>query len=199
MKIIGVSGQSGAGKTTALEVLRSRGAYVIDCDKVSREVMEKNTPCTKELISVFGDSIASEDGEIYRKKLGEIVFSDKEKLQTLTEITHRYIKKRIFELLDGAKEEGERFAVIDAPLLFESGLDKICDVTLAVTAPKEERIERIIKRDGITRILAEKRISSQLSENELIKRSHAVIVNDKGLLELEEKVLDFAEREGIAK
>lgn len=199
MKIIGLSGQSGAGKTTALETLRSRGAYVIDCDKVSREVMERNTPCAKELISVFGESIASEEGEIYRKKLGEIVFSDKEKLEKLTEITHRYIKKRIFEMLDEAKERGEHFAVIDAPLLFESGLDRICDVTLAVTAPKADRIERIIKRDGITRSLAEKRISAQLSESELIRLCNVVIANDKGLSELEEKVLEFAEREGIVK
>lgn len=199
MKIIGLSGQSGAGKTTALEVLHSRGAYVIDCDKVSREVMEKDTPCARELISVFGEGIASEDGELNRRKLSEIVFSDKEKLAMLTKITHRYIKERIFSLLDKAREGGEAFAVIDAPLLFESGLDKICDVNLAVTAPRDKRLERIIKRDNITRELAEKRIAAQLSESELVRLSDVVIVNDKGISELKEKVLEFAEREGIAK
>lgn len=199
MKIIGLCGQSGAGKTTALEVLMECGATVCDCDKVSREVMQKNTPCTKELISVFGSEIASTDGEIYRKKLGEIVFSNKEKLEKLTEITHRYIKKRIYELIEEAKSEKKEVFVIDAPLLFESGLDKICDTTLAIIAPKEKRIERIIQRDKISRDLAEKRISAQISEEELKARSSKVISNSETVESFKKAVLDFAKMEGIVK
>lgn len=199
MKIIGLSGQSGAGKTTALEVLKKSGATVCDCDKVSREVMRKNTPCTKEIISVFGEDIVLKDGEIDRRKLGEVVFSDKVKLDKLTEITHRYIKAHIFDLITEAKDRGDDTFIIDAPLLFESGLDKICDATLAITAPVETRIERIIQRDGISRELAEKRIAAQLPEEELEKLATEVIVNNKTLFDLEKAVTEFAMRKGIVK
>lgn len=197
MKIIGLCGQSGAGKTTALDTLSSLGVAICDCDKVSREVMTKGSPCTRELISVFGERIASLDGEINRRALAEIVFFDKTSLERLTEITHRYIKARVFELIDEKRESGEKAFVIDAPLLFESGLDKICDVTLVITAPLEKRVERIMARDGISRELAEKRLSSQLPEEELTRLADEVIVNDKSLNELAESVLDFAERRGI--
>lgn len=199
MKIIGLSGQSGAGKTTALEELERLGATVCDCDLVSREVMEKGSPCSRELISLFGDGIASPDGEIYRRKLGEIVFFDKKKLEQLTEITHRYIKQRIFSLIDEARERGDLLFVIDAPLLFESGLDGICDVTLAVTAPYETRIARITERDGITRELAEKRLEAQLSEEELRLLADEVIENSRSVDDLKKAVRDFAERKGIIK
>ena len=199
MKIIGLSGQSGAGKTTALEELRALGATVCDCDLVSREVMEKGKPCSRELISLFGDGIASPDGEIYRKKLAELVFFDKNKLERLTEITHRYIKERIFSLIDEARGRGDTLFVIDAPLLFESGLDKICDLTLAVTAPYEMRIARITERDGITRELAEKRLDAQLSEEELSLLADEVIENSGTLEDLKKAVRDFAKGKGIVK
>ncbi len=198
MKIIGLSGQSGSGKTTVLETFSELGFEVLDCDKVSRIVMERGTPCTAELISVFGREIASEDGEIYRKKLAEKVFFNKALLEKLTEITHRYIKSYIFEKIDEAKVKGERVFVIDAPLLFESGLDKICDVTLAVTADRETRISRITERDRIARELAERRIDAQISEDELKRLCDEVIENNKTKEDLKKAVLDFAERRGLA-
>lgn len=197
MKIIGLSGQSGAGKTTVLETFSELGFEVIDCDKASRKVMEKGTPCTRELISVFGRDIASEEGEIYRKKLAEKVFFNKDLLEKLTEITHRYIKEYIFGRMEEAKTRGERVFVIDAPLLFESGLDKICDVTLAVTADRETRISRITERDRITRELAEKRIEAQLSEDELKRLCDEIIENNKTKEDLKKAVLDFAGRRGL--
>ncbi|MBQ5801291.1 MAG: dephospho-CoA kinase [Clostridia bacterium] len=198
MIIIGLSGQSGAGKTTALEVLKGYGAVVCDSDLVSRKVMAKDTPCTKELIEVFGGEIAY-DGEINRRKLGEIVFFDKKKLEKLTEITHRYIKESIFSSIDSARASDERFFVIDAPLLFESGLDAFCDVTLAVVAERETRIKRIMCRDGITRELAEKRLDAQLSEEELKKLADEVIENNSNAEDFIEKVKNFAERKGMVK
>ena len=194
MKIIGLSGQSGSGKTTVLETFSQLGFEVCDCDKVSREVMEKGTPCTAELISVFGRDIASEEGEIYRKKLAEKVFFDRSKLEKLTEITHRSRKEYIFEKIDESRQRGERVFVIDAPLLFESGLDKICDITLAVIADRETRISRITERDRISRELAEKRIDAQLSEDELKRLSEEVIENNKTKEDLKKAVLNFAER-----
>ncbi len=198
MKIVGLSGQSGSGKTTVLSVFLEKGCAVCDCDVVSREVMAEGSECSKEIVSVFGDSILSEN-RIDRKKLGEIVFSDKEKLEKLTEISHRYIKKRIFEMIESAKNSGESVFVIDAPLLFESGLDKICDLTVALTAPEKSRIERIVKRDNISIELAKKRIASQLSEEKLKELSDCVIVNDKGIEELKKETLDLIQRKGILK
>lgn len=197
MKIIGLSGQSGAGKTTVLETFSELDFEVLDCDKVSRIVMEKGTPCTRELISAFGRDIASEEGEIYRKKLAEKVFFNKDLLEKLTEITHRYIKEYIFEKVEEARVRGEKVFVIDAPLLFESGLDKICDVTLAVTADRERRILRITERDRITRELAEKRIDAQLSEDELKRLCDEVIENNKTKEDLKKAVVDFAGRRGL--
>lgn len=198
MKIVGLSGQSGAGKTTVLGVFLEKGCTVCDCDLVSREVMAEGTECTKEIVSAFGNGILSEN-RVDRKKLGEIVFSDKEKLKTLTEISHRYIKKRIFEMIEDAKKKGENVFVIDAPLLFESGLDKICNLTVAVTAPEQDRIERIVLRDGISTELAKKRIASQISEEKLKELSDCVIVNDKSLEELKKETLDLIQRKGIVK
>ncbi|MBQ5746706.1 MAG: dephospho-CoA kinase [Clostridia bacterium] len=197
MKIIGLSGQSGAGKTTVLETFSELGFVVLDCDKVSRIVMEKGMPCTVELISTFGREIASEEGEIYRKKLAEKVFFNKDLLEKLTEITHRYIKAYIFEKIEEARSRGEKVFVIDAPLLFESGLDKICHVTLAVTADRETRISRITERDRISRELAEKRIDAQISEEELKKLAQETIENNKTKDDLKKAVLNFAERIGL--
>ena len=199
MIIIGLSGQSGAGKTTALEIFEEKGFEVLDCDKVSRHVMKKDTPCTKELIFVFGEEILFEDGEINRKKLGEIVFFDKEKLAILTEITHRYIKEEIYKEIEKAKRENKKVFVLDAPLLFESGLDKICDITLGIVASKEKRIDRIVERDGITREIAEKRIESQLDEEKLKKLTHVTIENNLSIEEFEKAIYTFIESKGLEK
>lgn len=198
MIVIGLCGQSGAGKTTALGVLLSIGAVVCDCDAVSRLVMSRGTECTNEVVSTFGEDICRE-GEIDRKALGRIVFFDEKKLAVLTEITHRYIKKEVFRLMELSRERGDRLFVIDAPLLFESGLDTHCDITLAIVADREKRLERIIKRDGIDRELGEKRIGAQISQEELYRLADEVIVNDGSVEQFKDDVMDFAERRGLVK
>ncbi len=198
MMILGLCGQSGAGKTTVLESFVAFGAKVCDCDKISREVMGKDTPCSAEVIQVFGQDICR-DGEIDRRALGRIVFFDSEKLETLTEITHRYIKAEVYNRMEEAKSTGVKLFVIDAPLLFESGLDAVCDITVAVTANRETRINRIMMRDRIDRELAQKRLDSQLGEEELNRLADEVIVNDGTLEELKIAVKKLAERRGLLK
>lgn len=199
MTVLGLCGQSGAGKTTALDTLTSLGATVCDCDRVSREIMCKGTACADEVVQTFGRSVLKADGEIDRKELGNLVFSDGEKLAILTEITHRYIKAEVYRRMDSSREKGDRLFVVDAPLLFESGLDKDCDLTLAIVADREKRLERIINRDGISRDIAEKRIASQLGEEELRRLSDEVISNDGTVEELAKAVVAFAERRGLLK
>ena len=179
MKIIGLCGQSGAGKTTALEVFAKEGFGIIDCDKVSREVCSPGSQCVLELKERFGDRIVNANGVLDRRALADIAFSDPERLVALNSITHTYIIERVLEHASELEREGFRAIVIDAPVLFESGLDKKCDVTVAVLAEKEKRIERIIKRDGISRERAALRIERQLGEKELISLADEAIYNNE--------------------
>lgn len=199
MTILGLCGGSGAGKTTALEIFAEYGAVICDCDKVSRDVMKKDTPCYRDVVSFFGGEILRDDGEIDRALLGRIVFSDGLKREKLSEITHFYIKEEIFSFLRRAEAEGAGLFVIDAPLLFESGLDRICHVTLAVVAPTDDRIRRIIERDKLDRALAEKRLSSQISDDELCEMAEYTVENNGTKEEFQEKIRVFIESRGLAK
>ena len=193
MIVIGLCGQSGAGKTTALEVFRKKGFGVIDCDRISREVTLPGSPCLDALASAFGGEIIAPDGTLKRQALADIVFSDGKRLEELNRITHRFILEEVFSRLDAFCEEGKEVAVVDAPVLFESGLDRHCDTTLAICADTEIRIDRITKRDGIDRDRALARIARQLSEKELVSLSDRVIYNNEGVDAFEKEILEYAD------
>ena len=196
MKIIGLCGQSGAGKTTALEVFSRHGFGVIDCDLVSREVMSAGSGCLVELAGHFGEEILSNNGTLKRQALADIAFSSPEHLQALNAITHKYILREVFARLDAFGKEGVRVAVVDAPVLFESGLDKSCDTTLAICADSEKRVERIVARDGIDPERARARIERQLSEKELSELCDRVIYNNSTIEDLESAVEAYAQEIG---
>ena len=196
MKIIGLCGQSGAGKTTALEIFKNEGFAVIDCDEVSRFVTLADSECVRELVDRFGNGILNPDKTLKRQALADIVFSDSQSLADLNKITHRHILAEVFHRLDLFRENGFRVAVIDAPVLFESGLDKDCDTTLAICANLETRLSRIIERDGISRERAEARVSRQLSDAELSCLADHVIYNDSDLEEFYSEVLKYAKEIG---
>lgn len=181
MKIIGLCGRSGSGKGYVCERLRAMGIPCIDADAVYRRMTAPSTvrgPLVNELVRAFGEKVAADDNSLDRKALGEIVFSDPEALKRLDRIAHAYILKEIRNILNGYEKDGFEIAAVDAPVLFESGFDSECDVTVCVSASEEKRVQRIMRRDGISEETARKRLASQRGDAELRSLCDAVIVND---------------------
>ena len=147
------------------------------------------------MVTAFALLFAPEDGALYRPKLAEIVFSDREKLNKLNQMTHKHIKKDTLALLAQYKDEGARAVIIDAPVLFESGFDKMCDFTICVTSPTERKIDRIMTRDQITREQALARLNSQKSDSELIALSTYQI--DNSGKELSSQIISILKAENI--
>lgn len=160
MKILGITGPTGAGKTTALNVLTSLGACILDADAVYHDLLEQSRALREALTGRFGD-ICDETGKIDRKKLGGVVFTDPAALADLNGITHRFMEAELDRRLREAEQEGRPAAAIDAIALLESGFGTKCDATVAVVAPAELRVRRIMARDGISEQYARLRISAQ--------------------------------------
>lgn len=161
MRIIGITGPTGAGKTTALHALADLGAAVIDCDGVYHDLTENSAPMLDELRRRFGDGIFDSDGALQRKVLGTIVFGDEGSLADLNAITHRYVNDEVDRRLDQARGEGRPAAAVDAIALLDSDLRDKCHCTVAVTAPDEVWVRRIMARDGIGEEYARLRLAAQ--------------------------------------
>ncbi|MBQ3214823.1 MAG: dephospho-CoA kinase, partial [Oscillospiraceae bacterium] len=152
--IIGITGGTGCGKSTLLQELEKLGAVVVDCDAVYYQLLKTDVALLSAIEKRFPDTV--EGGVLQRKKLGAIVFADESALADLNRITHGAIRAEVLRRIAGAE-----LAAIDAIGLFESGLAALCDVTVAVTAPTEERIRRLMMREGITGDYARSRIGAQ--------------------------------------
>ena len=159
MKILGITGGSGCGKTTLLKTAEKMGVYCIDCDALYHALLQSSTQMLSELREAFPS--AFEGGVFDRKRLGTLVFADEEKLLHLNQITHRYVREEVLRQI-----EGKNFVAIDAVALFEGGLGELCDTTVAVLAPEELRVERLMRRDGISRDYALSRIRAQKTNAE---------------------------------
>lgn len=178
--LIGITGGSGGGKTTALDVLRSMGALTIDCDRLYHELLESDDALLSELEGAFPAAFA--DGALDRKKLGAVVFANPDALARLNGITHKYVGAEMDRRLrDFAANEGA-VAVIDAIALIESGFDSRCDAVVAVLAPEEVRIERLMKREGLTREYAKLRVSAQKPDS-YYRENCGYILENSGDLE----------------
>lgn len=177
MIVLGLTGQSGAGKSYICDILRNAGIPCLDTDRVARDVCGAGMPCLAELQNAFGDGILLPDGTLNRKALGKIVFSDREKLLLLNSITHKYIRAETEQWLDTYRRAGAAIAVVDAPVLFESGFDAMCDCTAAVIAPLDIRIARILRRDGISEAEARARLASQHDDEYFLNRCDYIIRN----------------------
>ena len=192
MLVLGLTGQSGAGKGEVARVFSSfEGVVCLDTDKTAREVAVKGSPCLSELCEYFGSEILLNDGTLDRKKLARIAFGDKEKHAKLNHITHFYIMQRIREWLKQAQKDGVKIAVIDAPLLFESHADELCDVTLAVISPYKTRLTRIMARDSVDEKNARIRLDSQPNDSFFREKCTHVIENDDSLASLIKKSENF--------
>ncbi len=178
MITIGLTGGIGSGKTTVSKYLENKGYNIIDADKVAKDILQPGRPTTKKIIKEFGSDIVDKYGKLKRKHLASIVFKNKEKENLINEITHSEIKKKIFENLAKIKAtELDGIVFIDAPLLFETGMDRLCDEVWLIISNVEERIERVIQRDAIREEDVLRRMNSQMGDKEKMKLATIIIEN----------------------
>ena len=189
--IIGITGGTGCGKTTLLNLIRDRGGMVLDCDAIYHELLRTDVQMLDALEDRFPGVIA--EGQLDRKKLGAIVFADPEALLDLNRITHAAVKREVLRRL----EERPKLAAIDAIGLFEGELAELCDVTVAVTAPLEDRVARLMKRDGISEDYARSRIAAQHDAQWFRERCSHVLVNNSNFDAFATKCLAFLDTMGI--
>ena len=178
MKVIGITGPTGAGKTTALGALERLGGRVVDCDAVYHELLTSSEPMRRELWTRFGSEVFREDGTLDRKALGAVVFENEQALADLNAITHKYVGLAVDEFLENARQEGVRAVAIDAIALIESGIADRCHCTVAVTAPDEVRVRRIMAREGISEEYARLRVGAQKKEDWFRANCTYVLFND---------------------
>lgn len=187
MTIIGITGPTGAGKTTALKELEKLGGAIIDCDGVYHKLLKSDITLQDELEQAFGP-LKDENGEFDRKKLGGVVFRDPAALERLNAIVYPHIRRAVDTLLQQARQAGKMVAAVDGITLIESGLGKRCDATVAVLAPVEERIHRICAREGISEEYARSRVAAQKQDDYFRANCDYILMNDCGRAE------DFSDR-----
>ena len=178
MKIIGITGPTGAGKTTALNALVGLGGRIVDCDAVYHDLLIHSEPMRAELRQRYGDGVFGCDGMLDRKALGAIVFEDKQALADLNQITHKYVGLAVDEVIAAARKDGVPAIAIDAIALIESGISDRCTCTVAVTAPDEVRVRRIMKRESISEEYARLRVNAQKKEDWFGEHCDYVLIND---------------------
>ena len=187
--VLGLTGPTGAGKSTVGEFLKSQGCYVIDCDQVTRSAQVYDGPCLAELSAAFGPEVV-QDGALNRAELARRAFASEETRTRLGEITFPRILRRVRQLLEEGAQKGYPILVLDAPTLFESGLDGACSRILVVDAPKEERLARILRRDNISQEAALRRLEAQPSPDFYTSRADWVVENGPGA-QPEQSLLPF--------
>lgn len=183
--LVGITGGSGCGKSVAAEVFESFGAEIIDADKTARAVTKKGEKALAEIEKTFGSEYLDENGELLRKKLGSLVFSDMKMLDKLNFIIGKYIREEIEKKIRNSTAD---ISILDAPLLFEYGLEKECDAVIAVLSDRKSRLERIVKRDGISYKDAENRINSQKKDEYYLEKADYMVYNNSTREEMYDQI-----------
>ena len=187
--VIGLTGPTGAGKSTASKIFEKQGYHIVDTDKIARKAVEKGSPLLKKIAKAFGEDVINDDGTLNRKLLAKRAFEIREKTEILNSITHPYIyEKALLEIEEYSNKGCDKF-ILDAPVLFESGGEKYCKKTVAVISSLEKRIERIIKRDNLTHNEAMRRINAQHSDDYYTDRADLVLYNNGEQRELENEII----------
>ena len=189
--ILGITGGTGSGKTTLLNIIRQQGGLVLDCDAIYHDLLRSDTTMLEAIETRFPGTVR--DGALDRKKLGGIVFADEGALLDLNAITHTAVKQEVLRRLADAPA----LVAIDAIGLFEGGLAELCHTTVAVTAPEEMRIVRLMNREGVSREYAQKRIAAQKSDAWFREKCDYVLENDSTLDAFATKCLAFLREIGI--
>ncbi len=189
--ILGITGGTGCGKTTLLDIIRQHGGLVLDCDQIYHDLLEQDEQLLAAICQRF--PMAFENGKLNRKKLGAIVFADSAALRELNAITHSAVRQEVQRRL----KSWQGLAAIDAIALMESGLGALCDLTVTVTAPLEVRVSRLMARDGISEEYARRRIAAQKNEEWFREKTSFVLENNGSLDSFQRKCLAFLETNGI--
>lgn len=177
MKIIGLTGGIASGKSTISRLIREKGIPVICADELARKVVEPGYPAYKKMIAEFGEKILNPDKTLNRPKLALLVFSSPEKLKKLNSLIHPAITQEMKEEIERLKKKKEKMVVLDIPLLFEEGLDELCDKAIVVYAPEETQRERLKKRENLSDQEITSRLKSQMLIEEKKKLGDFVIDN----------------------
>ena len=184
--VIGITGNSGSGKSEISKLLSNKiNAKIVDADKVVKELYEPGQDYYNKILNLFGKKILDKDNKLNKKKIAEIIYHNENERKKLNNLTYKYVVDEIKTII---KKENNHHLIIDAPLLFESGLDKICDITVAVLANERLKLNRICSRDNIDRSLATARLSIQAKDSYYLKKADYIIKNNgsKNEINLEE-------------
>lgn len=197
MLVLGLTGKTGAGKSMVCSLLRERGCYIIDADKVAREILEVGSPVIEKLSEAFGKDVVKYNGEIDRKILAQKAFASREETEKLNAITHPAIRERIVDEIETAKIEEYEVCVIDAAALLESDVRLDCEKVAVVFAPEDVRLKRIIERDNLSVTEAKRRMNAQMRDEFYLEKADIIIIND-GVTDFEseiQKLFNFIDTE----
>lgn len=195
--ILGLTGGIASGKSTVSAYLAQNGALIIDADLIARQVVAKKSSGLKQIVAKFGGEILTASGELDRKKLGKLVFSNKDLLKALTDITGPLIRAEILREIEAAKKAQVKLVVLDIPLLFETGYQTLCDKVMVVTIPSKLQLERVMKRDNLSAAEARKRIANQLPASRRNELADVLIDNSKSVAETYQQVLKWLKIEAL--
>ena len=179
--IVGLTGGIASGKSEAAKYLESLGAHCVDADAISHFLTGRDGPLLTDIRREFGDGVFNEDGTLDRQALADIVFSDDDKRRTLDAITHPSIQKAMLDEVEDAEKAGEKIIFLNVPLLFETGMDALCDETWLISTQKDLQMTRLMQRDGFDEKQAQSRVRSQMSVEDKEQRASVVIDNNRSI------------------
>ena len=200
MKIIGITGSSGAGKSMVSDLLAEKGFTIINADKTYHAILKSNKEMTAELASAFGPTILDGEGRVSSRLLAAAVFGKENTtalLHTLNQITHKYVLSEICSRLHALKKIGIRTVILDAPHLFEAGADELCDAVIGVVAARALRLARIMARDGIDESAAIARLDAQKSDEFFSTHCDFILENNSDKKALSERLCAILSQLGV--